>query len=845
MSKLLRTCLLGATLLSTPAMAKVATPQARLDSFAAGMGYHVTVDGNGVSDGCVPKQTCVHMTLNLTMPKTLPAGDWVIYNSFVEPLLPLQSDDFTMEHLNGDFYRLTPKGKLTPGKTYSLNLMAPAHIYSPYYLMPNVYVVSGDLKPRVIAAARSAIDPETGQETLPFVTPFTDEAKLANNAPGIDATTWLTPERLFDQDAARASTAPTPEFIILPTPVKAVHLDGPAIDLAKGVSVKFDGVSAADVQPAMAALGRAGIAQAKTGVPVTVTIASGTPESYHILAKDGAIAITAADAAGAAYALRSLAQQAAFEHRHLKPLQIDDAPRFAFRGMHLDLARNFESKAHILAVIEEMAEVKLNKLHLHLGDDEGWRLQIEGLPELTDIGSKRCHDLSENTCLLPQLGNGPDNLPGRNGYLTRADYIDILKAAKARQIEVIPSFDMPGHSRAAVRSMEARYRRLMAAGKTAQASQYRLQDPDDKTVYSSIQAYHDNTLNICIPSTYAFIDKVMESIKGMHDEAGEPLRIYHIGTDETAGAWTNSPACQKLMSEENVTQQQLAATFITKVSALLGRRGIEPAGWSDGMGSVDPTKMPAKVQSNSWGSLFNGGGADAYRQANQGWDVVMSTPDVLYLDMPNAADGHERGYDWAARNVDTYRVFAFLPENLSANAVLMTNYIGKGQEITDPTPLAAGHRIAGMQGQLWSETVRSDRIADYMLFPRTLAVAERAWHRADWEPDYVPGKAYSYNDGSIDQAKLLADWKGFQARLAPQLASLDEEGLTYRLPVPGAHVANGLLEANVPLAGLAIQYKLQKGAWTTYKGPVKVTGSVSLRTVSPAGKRFSRTVTVD
>ena len=844
MSKLLRMCLLGATLLSTPAVAKVATPQTRLDSFAGAMGYHITVNGNGVSEGCTPKQTCVQMTLDLTMPKTLPAGDWVMYNSFVVSLLPLQSDAFTIEHINGDLYRFTPKGKLTPGQTYHLTLMAPQHVYSPYLLMPNAYIVSGNLRPRVIAAAKATIDPVTGQEQLPFVTPFTDEAKLANNAPGVDATTWLTPERLFDQDAARASTAPTPEFIILPTPVKAVHLDGPAIDLSKGVVLKLSGIATADVQPAVAALSRAGIAQAKAGVPITVTIASGTPESYHITAKDGAITIAAADAAGASYALRSLAQQAAFEHRHLKPLQIDDAPRFAFRGMHLDLARNFESKVHILAIIEEMAEVKLNKLHLHLGDDEGWRLQIDGLPELTDIGSKRCHDLSEDTCLLPQLGNGPDNLPGRNGYLTRADYIDILKAAKARQIEVIPSFDMPGHSRAAVRSMESRYRRLMAAGKPAEASQYRLQDPDDKTVYSSIQSYHDNTLNICIPSTYAFIDKVMESIKGMHDEAGEPLRIYHIGTDETAGAWTDSPACQKLMADEHVTQPQLAATFITKVSALLGKRGIEPAGWSDGMDSVDPAQMPAKVQSNSWGSLFSGGGAAAYRQANQGWDVVMSTPDVLYLDMPSAADGQERGYDWAARNVDTYRVFAFLPENLGANAVLMTNYVSKGQEIADPTPLAAGHHIAGMQGQLWSETVRSDHIADYMLFPRTLAVSERAWHRADWEPDYVAGKSYSYNDGSIDQTKLLADWQGFQAKLVPQMATMDASGLAYRLPVPGARIADGKLEANTPVAGLVIQYKLQNGAWMTYKGPVPVAGTVALRTVSPAGKRFSRTVTV-
>src|SRR3546814_11776282 len=103
-----------------------------------------------------------------------------------------------------------------------------------------------------------------------------------------------------------------------------------------------------------------------------------------------------------------------------------------------------------------MAAYKLNKLHLHLADDEGWRIEIPALPELAAIGSKRCHDPSERTCLLPQLGAGPDGTGAVNGYLTVADYEAIVRAAAARQIEVIPSIDMPGHSRAAIRAMEDR-----------------------------------------------------------------------------------------------------------------------------------------------------------------------------------------------------------------------------------------------------------------------------------------------------------------------------------------------------------------------------------------------------
>ena len=581
----------------------------------------------------------------------------------------------------------------------------------------------------------------------------------------------------------------------------------------------------------------------KTGVELTITAdAAMKPESYRITARDGAIAITAADAAGASYALRSLAQQAVYEQLRLKPLDIEDAPRFAFRGLMLDVARNFHPKTQILAVIEQMAAVKLNKLHLHLGDDEGWRLEIDGLPELTGIGARRCHDLAEDRCQMPFLGIGPDPIAPATGHLTRADYIEILKAAKARQIEVIPSFDMPGHSRAAILSMKARTRRLIAQGKPEEAARYRLDEPGDKTVYSSVQHYNDNTLNVCLPSTYTFIAKVIDSIKAMHQEAGLPLRIYHIGADETAGAWTDSPACRIVMADSHLAPAQLGNVFLARVAGILRDKGIKPAGWSDGIGSVDAAQMPAKVQSNSWGNLFGGGIADAHRQANQGWDVVLSTPETLYFDMPYAADGWERGTDWATRAIDLYKVFSFMPENLGANAAVMTNARGKGVSIADTVPLAAGHHIIGMQGQLWSETIRGPQIANYMLFPRTQALAERAWHKASWEPDYVAGKSYAWADGSVDTKALLADWNGFQAKLIPRLAELDRANINYRLPVPGARVTGGLLQVNAPIAGLKIQVRTAAAPWRAYNGPIAVKGPALLRTLSPDGRRVSRMV---
>ncbi len=825
-----------------------ATPQAALDSFAKHLGYHFTFISNKVTEGCPAapvQQYCFSATLDLTMPSTMPAGDWSLYQGFSSTIQPVNSDAFTLAHLNGALQRITPKpGMVKPGMTYRLNFIGATRYFSPFILLPNAYVAQEGLKPQIISDTKPKNDPESKLEELPFITPFTDEAQLATQRPD-DVTTWLTPQRLFEQDVQRHRDVAAPEFIILPSSMKATHLDGPALDLKRGVRLALHGVRASDIAPALAALRRS-VPVGKTGVALAVTTDPAmTPESYRISARDGAIVITAADAAGASYALRSLAQQAAYEHLRLRPLEIEDAPRFAFRGMMLDIARNFRPKAHILATIEQMAALKLNKLHLHMGDDEGWRLQIDGLPELTEVGAHRCHDPAETRCLMPFLGADPNGALPASGHLTRADYIEILKAAKARQIEVIPSLDMPGHSRAAILSMKARARRLIAEGKPEEAARYRLDEPEDKTVYSSVQHYNDNTLNVCLSSTYAFIGAVIDSIKAMHQAAGLPLRIYHIGADETAGAWRDSPVCQKFMADQNLAVAQLGHVFLTRVAGILRDRGIEPAGWSDGFSSLDPAQMPAKVQSNSWGRLFGPGIAEAYRHANQGWDVVMSTPETLYFDMPYAADGWERGTDWATRAIDLYKIFAFMPENLAANATLMVDSNGKGGTMTDTVPLTAGHHIAGMQAQLWSEVVRNPQIADYMLFPRTLALAERAWHRAAWEPDYVAGKSYVFGDDGVDTAKLLADWNTFQAKVVPWLAALDRAGIRYRLPVPGARIANGLLEANVPVAGLTIQYRTGKAAWRHYDSAVAVNGRTELRTLSPDGRRFSRVVSVN
>lgn len=199
----------------------------------------------------------------------------------------------------------------------------------------------------------------------------------------------------------------------------------------------------------------------------------------------------------------------------------------------VDVARNFHSKEAILSTIDQMAAYKLNKLHLHLSDDEGWRLEIPGLPELTDIGSQRCFDLDEKSCLLPQLGSGSTTDNFGSGHFSRADYVEILKYAKARSVEVIPEIDMPAHARAAVVSMEARYERLMNEGDEAAANEYRLMDPEDTSNVTTVQFYDKKSfINPCMESSTRFVDKVITEVAAMHKEAGMPLSTWHYGGDE-------------------------------------------------------------------------------------------------------------------------------------------------------------------------------------------------------------------------------------------------------------------------------------------------------------------------
>lgn len=814
---------------------------------------------------------CYEGELTLQAGENFSDGNWSIYYSQVEPLYASSSDEFTVQHINGDLHRIKPTEAFDgfeAGEEKTIHFIARGHALTEAKLMPNYYVVADEADPKVIASTKISLDPETGLPTQPYISPLHDVARHFRSNEN-DVTPLATAQFLFDvNQGIEAAATEVIDRTIIPTPKSVTPgAEGKRFDFSAGVFFDLTDIDRRDVEAPIGRLAMLGVKEAEGGAQIKISVAphSAKPAgAYKLKITENEISVVGVDAAGAAYGLYSIASLVTLGKSDIPTLTIEDAPRYAFRGLHVDTARNFHSKETILKLMDQMAAYKLNKLHLHLADDEGWRLEIPGLPELTEIGSKRCYDRTETKCIMPSLGSGPNAGAPVNGYFSVAEYSEILNAASARHIEVIPSLDMPGHARAAVKAMEARYQHYLDQGDEAAAEAFLLSDPDDTSDYESIQFYNDNTINPCMESTYAFIAKVIDEVKAIHARANHPLKRYHVGADETAGAWKDSPICEAFLAENMhgiSSIDELGPYFIERVAAILNDREIEIAGWSDGIGHVDPDNMPSVVQSNIWSPLASTGAAVAHEQANRGWDIVLSFPDVLYFDFPYEADPKEGGYYWAARRVNTRKVFEFMPDNPPIHAEFWKNASEHPFEIDDRlrrgengdilhAPRRKGVRFAGIQGQIWSETIASQSVLEYRAFPRLIALAERAWHRADWEVPYNhDGAIHNENTGVFTQDRRAArdrDWARFASALAEkEFAKLDRAGLAYRIPTVGAKIEDGVLDANLIFPGLDIEFREVGKAWRPYADGVKVTGPVEIRAVAPDGKRKGRSLTIE
>lgn len=590
-------------------------------------------------------------------------------------------------------------------------------------------------------------------------------------------------------------------------------------------------------------------------------------EAYQISINRQQIVLSASSSSGMFYAIQSLKMlmppDAGAKQQHttiaVPCVDVDDSPRFGYRSFMLDVARNFQTKEEIFKILDLLALYKLNTFHFHLTDDEGWRLEIPSLPELTEIGSKRGHTLNDSDQIQPSYGSGDmARFPG-TGFYTKADFIKILRYAHARHIVVIPEIETPGHARAAIKAMYTRYRRFMEHGNRQEAERYLLNDTLDRSVYTSVQGYHDNVMNMALPSTYAFIERVVDDVREMYQMAGATLKTIHLGGDEVPqGVWERSPSVKQFMLENNISNyDDLWYGYLAKVSDILTKKGLYLSGWEevamrktklDGVpvSIANPDFVTHKFHAYVWNNVWGWGQEDlAYRLANAGYKVILAPVTNTYFDLAYEKDADEPGLYWGSF-VDLDKPFYYNPfdhyktakEDTEGNA-LDTSIFNNKVRLT----AYGASNIVGMQCQIWSEKIRGPEQLEYMLLPKLIGFAERAWAKT---PDWATG-----DDPAAAEKAYQRDWNTFVNILAQKhLPRLDHYagGFQYRIPSAGAKLVNGQVIANVQFPGFKIRYTTNgtepDHRSSIYSGPIALRGIIKLKVFNANG-RAGRTVEVN
>jgi len=438
---------------------------------------------------------------------------------------------------------------------------------------------------------------------------------------------------------------------------------------------------------------------------------------YRIAISGGEVAVFAIDQEGEIYAQETLDKLG----EELPDMVIEDWPDLGLRGFMLDVVRNFRSKEEVLQVLDIMASYKLNMLHFHLGDDEAWCVEIPKLPELTAFSGHHAlpdWDLQELQALKPSN----DGIIGQTAFYTEAEYKEILRYAWERGIAVVPEFDAPGHSRAAIKAMQS-YER-----KTGDTS-YRLQDPADKSQYWSAQDFTDNVLDPDLPGVYKFYGVVFDEVIRMHKEADVPLPGIHIGGDEVpGGSWAGRD------------RKQVKDTFTRGILALAQERGIKLAGWQEMVQGIAPETLeqlkPQLLFVNAWST--RGDNIElSYQLANDGIPVLLSNVQNAYIDLAYGDGPTEIGLHWGGY-VDERKSFALQPWKIyeSERWKGVDTPVDWQNAAQGRTPLLRPDMIVGAEALLWGENVRSIQEATYQMLPKALGIWERAWNSCpDWPTD--------------------------------------------------------------------------------------------------------------
>ena len=451
------------------------------------------------------------------------------------------------------------------------------------------------------------------------------------------------------------------------------------------------------IAPALADGGGGGIR-----FEIDPAVSPDAPEGYLLEVAAEGVRVAASDERGLFYGAVTLWQllSPAGGDARIPALRIEDAPRFAWRGLMLDPARHFQSVEQVKQLLDAMARHKLNVFHWHLTDDQGWRIEIPKYPRLTEVAA----------CRIPAGEAGRDPSSGEPrpycGYYTQAQIRDVVAYAAQRHITVVPEFDMPGHVQAVV----AAYPQYGSLG--------------DTPPVSNEWGVHQYLFNVD-EETFAFIEDVLDEIMALF-----PSTYIHIGGDEAVkDQWESSPRVQARMRELGIADETaLQSWFIKRIGRYLEGKGRRLLGWDEILdGGLAPQ---ATVM--SWRGTEGGIAA-----ARAGHDVVMAPADKLYLDYLQTGSPHEP--PGRPNQVTLRDVYEFEP-------------------VPDVLTPAQRRHILGVQANLWTEHLRSWERMQHAYFPRVAALAESAWSPAG-RKDYaefltrLPAQLVRYRAFDIDHAR--------------------------------------------------------------------------------------------
>lgn len=784
-----------------------------------------------------------------------PANGWTLYYNFVRMVHPDTLHGLALEHVNGDLFKITPTSDfkaIAPGDSLVVSLVSDAWTIHNTDAPAGLFLVWNNEEKGYTINNYTVLPATQARQLLRF----------AN-----DKAPTITPEIVFNQNVGMKLLDQQQLTNVFPTPVSYTRGEDVFNFLPTSTisaDPQFQKEAALFAAQMSEVFGRP-INVAKQGGTIQLEKASIDGDGYELQVGIQGVKIRANNGNGVFYGLQSLKTMMpglAWKGKQKSvPVQgatVKDAPRFGYRSFMVDISRNFHPVDDLKKIIDVMALYKLNVLHFHFSDDEGWRLEMPSLPELTAVGAKRGFG-AKNASLIPAYGSGPDlQSETGSGFYSRAQFIDLLKYAADRHIKVIPEVESPGHARAAVKSMDARYDYFMQQGNEAKAKEYLLKNPADASQYRSVQMFNDNVMDAGLPSTYKFVGRVVDDLIAMYREAGVPLDIIHMGGDELPhGAWSNSPSVKDLMQREGLESvDEVWYYYYDEVYKILQKRGIQLYGWEEvGMRKTkldgrshnipNPDFANKNVQVDVWNNVLGGGAEDlAYRLANAGYKVVLSPVSNNYFDMAYQKSWDEPGFYWGGY-IDVDKPFYFIPLDYYKNSKVDASgapldkriFIGKDR-LTD----FGKSNIVGLQGVLFSETTKSREDIEYKILPRLLGLAERAW---------APDPAWAIEKDSDKAEKMYqAAWNEFAnvlgQRELPRL-NFYSGGYLYRIPTAGGTVKDGMVYANVQLPGFTIRYttdgKEPSLKSPAYMQPFEAKGTVKLRVFDASG-RASRSVTV-